>query len=217
MKSPDPDRLGLFYASAFGLQVSATGEGIEAQSKGSRLVFERAAAPVVPYHFAFNISERKIEGAADWIRSRAVTLREPGSEIDIFHSDSWDADSIYFSDPDGNIVELIARHSIPNPETSTFDVCDIGDVSEIGVPEDRAGDLRRRLISEAGLPAYGESSREFLPLGDEHGLLIVVNEDRAWFPERRSPARRQALRVEAEHAGRAMFIADDGHEYELRF
>ena len=68
-----------------------------------------------------------------------------------------------------------------------------------------------------GLPAYGDSSSEFLPLGDEHGLLIVVSQDRPWFPERRSPARRQMLRVEAEHAGREMTFVDDGHGFELRF
>ena len=40
-----------------------------------------------------------------------------------------------------------------------------------------------QLQATTGLPAYGTPSPTFAPLGDEQGLLIVVQTGREWFPQ----------------------------------
>jgi catechol-2,3-dioxygenase len=53
-------------------------------------------------HFAFTVDEADIERAAEMLRARGVEVNGP-----VFHQ--WmPARSIYFSDPDGNDLELCA-------------------------------------------------------------------------------------------------------------
>jgi lactoylglutathione lyase len=53
-------------------------------------------------HFAFSVDERDIERAA-------TTLREQGIEVEGPVTHNWmGAKSIYFSDPDGHALELLA-------------------------------------------------------------------------------------------------------------
>jgi catechol-2,3-dioxygenase len=65
------------------------------------------------YHFAFNIHKNLFEEAKQWLLDRVELLQEDGmDEIDFTDSK---ANSCYFEDPAGNIVEFIARR-----ETSPF-------------------------------------------------------------------------------------------------
>jgi catechol-2,3-dioxygenase len=58
-------------------------------------------------HFAFTVAEADIERAASMLRERGVEVEGP-----VFHQ--WmPARSIYFSDPDGNDLELCAPVSKP--------------------------------------------------------------------------------------------------------
>ncbi len=67
------------------------------------------------YHFAFNIPENKIEAASNWQRERTPLLpipprlqdsRYPNDVVNYAH---WNAHSVFFFDPAGNVVEYIAR------------------------------------------------------------------------------------------------------------
>src|SRR5262249_27317150 len=45
------------------------------------------------------------------------------------------------------------------------------------------------LRAELGVEVYvGGASEEFAPVGDEEGLLIVVKQERVWFPDTGKPA-----------------------------
>jgi len=173
-----------FYTRILGVPlVEGTPTSFAVQAGATRLVFAETARPAPPYHLAFNIPRTALPAAKHWLTSRAPLLARDGR--DEFAFASWDARSVYFRDPAGNIVEFIARQASPpdaGDASGAFGPHDLRCVSEIGLPVDdtsaRAADLSARL----GLAPYKEQSDAFAPLGDEHGLFIVVRVGRPWLP-----------------------------------
>lgn len=130
------------------------------------------------YHFAFNIPENKLEEAKRWVESFAELGREAGK--DISRSDAWNSDSVYFLDPGGNILELIARHTMDNAIDRPFDPDrDVEGVSEIGLPTKSVPDAVDQLEG-LGMTSYQGRSDSFNPVGDEVGMFIVVQPGRRW-------------------------------------
>ena len=88
-----------------------------------------------------------------------------------------------FYDADGNIAELIARHTSGNASQAPFGGQSLLNVSEIGIA---AADVPRcvsHLKQQTGVSEYGTSGDTFAPIGDEEGLFIVVSEGREWAPD----------------------------------
>ena len=141
------------------------------------------------YHFAFNIPENQFGQAKVWLSAR-VPLHRAASGQDEFDFRDWNAHAIYAFDAAGNIIELIARHGLPNASAAPFGSDSLLSISEIGVvvPDVRAG--VQRLQTEHGLPIYdGSGSDVFTAVGDPEGLFIVVAEQRLWYPDTGIPAR----------------------------
>ncbi len=101
---------------------------------------------------------------------------------DEFGSESWDAQQVYFHDPAGNIMELIARQTLPNDVPGAFGPDDLLCMSEIGLPVDDVPAGATALTATLGIAHYKEHSDAFAPLGDHHGLFIVVAVGRPWQP-----------------------------------
>ena len=99
----------------------------------SRITFVPAAADVKDpfYHFAFNIPENKIRSARNWQRARGPImntpprLRDPDYPAEVRHFRRWNAHSVFFLDPAGNVLEYIARHTLENAATGSFTSRDI--------------------------------------------------------------------------------------------
>lgn len=129
------------------------------------------------YHFAFDIPRNQLSQAAEWL-SRRVTLLERDGQTRIPFPD-WNATGLYFHDPSGNIVELIARRNLPNDLEGEFTSDMILRISEIGWPVDS-------LASEPdfGLPVW-RNYGSFKALGSETGLLLLVPDGRPWTPTAR--------------------------------
>lgn len=137
------------------------------------------------YHFAFNIPENKILQARRWQRERTpllpmpAGLRDPRYPDDVVHFRHWNAHSVFFLDPGGNVVEYIARHDLANTASGDFGPGDILYASEIGLIVDdvpaAAGKLREVV---AGLDQYRGGDDQFIALGDERGLLLVMKRGR---------------------------------------
>lgn len=147
----------------------------------TRLEFEQVFDGSEPYyHFAFNIPENKIEPAKDWLRRRARILRDSRNGDEVIFFRNWNAHSIFFHDPAQNLVELIARHTLPNRADGDFGVRDILHASEIGlVPRDQRG-VFAAIRNQLGIEPYLRSDSF---LGDEHGLIIVIPSNVRWIPE----------------------------------
>ncbi|MGC4047468.1 MAG: VOC family protein [Armatimonas sp.] len=169
-----------FYSETLGLEIiDESNEGFSVQAGASELTFTNTPAPAGVYHIAFNIPEDRFDEGVEWLKERAEILWRPDGR-EVFTFDNWNAHAVYFEDPDGNILELITRHSLPSASTQ-FEILSI---SEVGVAVDDVAAEAERL----GLPDYKQNSAEFRPVGDEEGLLILVKSGRLWWPTEDRPA-----------------------------
>ena len=178
-----------FYCGKLGLPSVQKSKGAFTFSGGSTPVtFVPAAQDQGQpfYHFAFNIPENKIRGAHDWQRERtpldrlSPDLRDPAMPEDVVHFRHWNAHSVFFWDPAGNLVEYIARHDLQNAQPGSFSQRDILHASEIGFITDDVPATAQGMQRELGLEPYRGGDENFRALGDEHGLLLVIRTGRRW-------------------------------------
>ena len=182
-----------FYGRTLHLPVvEEAADRITIQAGATRLTFLQAGPehghPI--YHFAFNIPENQLAAAKEWL-GRCVPpvplITKEGREV--FHFETWNAHSIYFHDPAGNIVEFIARHNLRNAASGRFSEEKILHASEIGLVVDDVAAEVAALGAHLGLPVYRPGSPTLVPVGDEHRLLIVVRREYVWLPTRDTRAR----------------------------
>ena len=181
--------LSHFYTQVLGLPASeATAGRLALQAGTTRLTFVQAQPSAQPYyHFAFNIPSQSFAAAETWLRPRGPLLADQYG-TDVFHSTSWNASMVYFLDPAGNILELIARHSLTTTFEPPFGPEHLLCVSEIGVVTEDV-DATAQTLAGVGLAEYrGPGSDTFNAIGNEQGLCIVVRRGRVWFPDTGRPA-----------------------------
>lgn len=215
------EELRHFYGVTLGMRVSEVHpveEAFTLQAGSTKMIFkqwnpasEAENKGIEPfYHFAWMIPTNQFQQAKQWAASR-VTLSTDG-ERDQTYSTNWDSHSLYFEDPAGNIVELIAHHKENNEQERTFSVADILKVCEIGLVSENVPAAVHEL-EKAGLPRWGEGSDTFSPVGDRNGLFIVVRKERVWFF---SNQRAQIFPLEAtiHQVGTLRFEGDYSHSSE---
>ena len=201
------EELRRFYCAVLGLrEVEPYWTGrLTVQAGDTQLSFLPAPQGTRPrYHFAFDVPPNRLEEAVAWLRERGGLIASPEGETR-FHSDTWNADNVYFGDPQGNILELIARHTVPVEAAAarnladedvrrlvgrSFSAAEIVAVTEIGIATDTVVDTVGALIERMpSLSVYsGEDSDSFTAVGDVYGLFIVVRRGRIWFPNTGVPA-----------------------------
>ena len=189
-----PAELVPFYRDRLGLPVLAeTDDSVSFRAGGTRLSFRRAGNTPAPYyHVAFNIPENKLDRAIAWTASRFPLIHRRGTDDPIVHFPHWNAHAIYFWDPAGNLLELIARHELRNAGDGPFGAADIVAASEIGVVvDDVPGTVDRlgELLGVAPYPAGRPISDGFAAVGHATGLFIVVRRERIWLMTEDLPAR----------------------------
>jgi len=171
-----------FYSQKIGFRIAAeSSERVLFDAGQTQIEFEQVNDGSQPfYHFAFNIPENKLELARPWLAQRATILRHARNGNEVIHFENWNAHSLFFYDPAGNLAELIARHTLPNAAPGEFTTRDLLYASEIGFCPPQQGpvfdDIRQRLQ----IQPYLDSSSF---LGDEYGILIVIPPDVKWIPE----------------------------------
>lgn len=197
-----------FYANVLELPAEMTSAGLLVKAGETELLFTQAPSDFKgAYHFAFNIPENRYQDAKEWLKSRTSLLQDNTGRED-FHSRTWDSDSVYFLDAAGNVLEFIARHTLQNPAEGTFDSSQILRVSEIGLPSEDVLGLAEELTTRLGVSVYKQvADKNFTPLGDENGLLILPVRDRIWMPDSGVPARMLPVRV---------WGSSNGQEWEVR-
>lgn len=174
-----------FYAETLGLPMRAAPDGELALDAGTTLLHFAPAAPDEQprYHIAFNVPQQQFAAAKAWLAARAPLLSDH-SGADEFALDNWDGHTLYFYDPAGNILELIARHELPSESSEPFGAHSLLCVSEVGLVTDDVPATTRMLQEQLGVTVYRDSvSDMFTAIGDAHGLLIVVQQGREWFPD----------------------------------
>ncbi len=184
LPSSNIDSMREFYTNGLGLPlVREDDQGFTLQAGSTRLTFshtENGSAP--KQHFAFNIPPNLFHEAKAWLAERTELVRGKEGQVE-FDFSNWNALGMYFLDPAGNIGELIARDMLPEAETSRFTAANILSVSEIGIPVPNVPETVELLRQVAGLEPYRGETETFAAVGDENGLLIVVQRGREWYPK----------------------------------
>jgi catechol 2,3-dioxygenase-like lactoylglutathione lyase family enzyme len=167
-----------FYAGVLGLPSLGNGTF---QIGSSRLQFFERPNSSAKYHFAINIPENQIGEAIVWLEQRTpIWLSENNKKVDF---PDWNAHAVYFLDPAGNILELIARHELLNASGMSFSVESLLCISEIGLPVPNALKFAAWVEERLGISSYRAGSQTFAPLGDANGLMIAVALGREWYPQ----------------------------------
>lgn len=171
-----------FYGSILGLpMLESDAQHLTVEVGSSRLIFTLQTDFFGRYHFAFDVPENQLEAAKKWLEARVELIADVNGET-IFESTNWNANQIYFRDPNGNILELIVRHELSNSSQTEFSSASLVNISEIGLACDNVPDVVKWLEENLQLEIYKSSSDTFAPVGNAHGLLILVQNTREWFP-----------------------------------
>jgi catechol-2,3-dioxygenase len=174
-----------FYNTILDIKtIAKTATEISFSIGATSVVFIKTDDDIKPnYHLAFDIPTNKLEEAFAWLKERAailpVTVDSNISEIKL-----WNAKSFYFYDNNGNLLELICRFDNPRQSDTPFTGASILYVSEIGIVSDNVPELATKLIAKYGLNYYAKQPKQdnFMALGDETGLFILVDQNRNWYP-----------------------------------
>ena len=193
LQTSDLKEQALFYGETLGLDTRIiAGTQVLIRTGATELVFTHASESQVNlYHFAFDIPENQFENAKQWLAMRTEILANEVGDTTLY-SKTWDSHSLYFKDPAGNILELIARHELKNAS----DQFEILSISEIGLTTEDVLAFVKTLQEKTGLLPYkDESSETFTAVGDADGLFITVKQGRIWFPNTGVPAQLLPVRV----------------------
>ncbi len=181
LETADLAPLKVFYGEILELPVRLENGVLQIQIGSSELVFLEKPESKAKYHMAFNIPEQQLEAAKHWLEAR-VPLVQDEHGTTVFESVTWSANQVYFYDAAGNILELIARHNLRHETIQPFDSSGLLNISEIGLAVLQTSEFAGWLETQFGILAYRNNSSDFMPLGDENGLIISVSSGREWYP-----------------------------------
>lgn len=179
-----------FYSSVLELQVEIISEKeIAVKIGSSTLIFVGTIKSEPFYHFAINIPSNKIEEAKAWLSNKVKLLWIEDYKSDVADFVNWHAKSVYFYDPAGNIVELIARFDLKNEMDEPFDSKQFLSISEVGLvfKQNEFEQGVSNLLSNYSLPYFRKQPPlpQFRAIGSDEGLFIVVAEHRDWYPTKK--------------------------------
>lgn len=191
-----------FYSEVLGLPLLRSGQGWAWFLVGNSILKFNEEPGATPYHYAINIPSFSEQQALEWVRQRAGILTDAGREIQDFTG--WNARSVYFYDPDWNIVEFISRRNLEYPLLSQFGPDCLCEISEIGIATNNIKAVYNWLGNTLGLTVFDGGLR-FCAIGDETGLFICINkETKTWYPtgDRAYPSNFEVvLRIGAKEYG----------------
>ena len=179
LQTADIETQRSFYRDALGLPVARDDSNLAVGIGSSELRFVQQTGFAGRYHVAFDVPNNQFLEAIAWLEARVPIY---GAER-VYHGNNWNADSAYFLDAAGNILELIARHTADTARSAAFSAASLLHISEIGLSAPDPLGLAAWLKAQFGLRNYRDHASDFVPVGDDHGVLIVVSNGREWFPE----------------------------------
>lgn len=134
-----------------------------------------------PYHFAIHIPAFQEEKALEWLEERVAILKDGTDKIIDFPG--WKARSVYFYDPDKNIVELISRREYFPAVSEIFSEESMVGISEIGLATENVEEKFQFLNTNFGLEKFTGDYERFCATGDDEGLFIIINKNiKDWIP-----------------------------------
>ncbi|MEO8533803.1 MAG: VOC family protein [Flavobacterium sp.] len=194
-----------FYKDILGLLIlEKSNESVTVQAGNSILKFVENPQFDSIYHFAFNIPENKLDEAIEWCKNKVDLITIEDKNV-IANFENWNANTVYFYDNNGNLLEFIARHDLNNRQTETFSSKSILNISEIGIVNENPLELGNELITGYGLNFFSKNSNSelFSAIGDDEGLLIIVQPNRNWYPTQ-TPSESNTTEITLENKGKTI-------------
>lgn len=204
LQTAGAEKMNRFYSEILGLKRGASApEEAHFQAGYSRLIFSENPGFNGRYHFAFNIPCNQIREAIHWLTQRDIALTPGPNGQALVDFPNWNAESAYFFDPAGNIVEFIARRDLHNASDAPFGPESLLGVSEIAIVTKDVLAWNAGAALDFGVLPFTKSQPgpDFSALGTDDGLFIVVPEGRKWFLTD-IPATIEPLEVRFEQAGK---------------
>lgn len=167
LECEDPLTQGAFYRERLGMP--GTGGIVEV----GRTQLEFIQGQPHRYHLAFNWPRNQWEAGVQWLSSRVPLVASAEGQTR-FEFENWQARSVYFWDPAGNLMEAIVRDRLLEERPQVEWLC----VSEVGLVVEDVPQYTQSLE----LPVFGPCRQDFCALGDDEGLLIVTRSGRVWYP-----------------------------------
>ena len=169
----------------------------------------RSDPVATPYHIAFHIGAHQEKKALQWLKDRVEILKNEEEEIIDFSS--WNAKSIYFHDPDKNVIEFISRGHLYQSKLEKFSQENIVGISEIGLATDDVLQNYTYLNQQLSLTKFTGDYHTFCATGDDEGLFIIVDYmKKTWFPadDQAFPSP-FSIRLSGKH-GRSSLVYEEG-------
>lgn len=177
-------RTRVFYHKTLELDIiEESEEAISFRAGKSKLTFKATTTGKPFYHFAFNITNNRFSDSFEWMNSK-LDILPVNDEMLIAGYDNWNAQSFYFLDNNGSIIEFIVRFDLPYTSKEPFSSDCIEEVSEIGLVVDSVAGKSQELNPRFQVPYFKKGPRlpDFVAMGDDHGLLLVCQNKRGWVP-----------------------------------
>ncbi len=181
------DAVAAFYEQTLGFAVERRDERVVIPVGGDALELVATADGTDPFHhFALLVPGDRFDAARAWLGERAETLTRDDGET-VFPFDFWDARAVYFHDPAGNIVELIAHAgTAERGATGDFSAAELAGVSEIGIVVGDPGAAVATLERDLGLEFWSGDAAQLAFVGAKAHTLILAPAGRGWLPTGRA-------------------------------
>lgn len=170
-----------FYSGTLDLTLShQTADSFTVKIGDTHVTFEQADIEKPHYHYAIRIPSGKLKPAKEWLESR-TTLVTHKSGHQVINFRKINSRSIYFFDPEYNLLEFIDRKELGDYADGPFTTRDIRAVAEVGLPvKDLEGsvNLMSKELSEKPIV---EGDGPLTPVGDYEGAFILAREHEDWF------------------------------------
>jgi catechol 2,3-dioxygenase-like lactoylglutathione lyase family enzyme len=184
LESRDPAAQAAFWAD-LGVPTTRQPDGTTTVALArTTIAFAPADPPPEPgYHFAINVPAGRVADARTWIEPRVPLLPFGDGEVQI-RFEAIAADAIYFLDPDGNDVELIARDAVAADASAPFGPQHLLEVSEIGLATADVPATREAICQTLQAPVFwgNRHGHGLCAVGDDVGAILVSPIGRGWIP-----------------------------------
>ncbi len=208
------DAMAVFYSETMGWPVARRGAALVVRAGGTEIVFEPSPGDDAPYyHLAWAIPSNKFSAGKVWLAGRTPILRHPDGR-DEFHFRTARRRAVYFGDPAGNILELIARDDLGDIAAGGFGLGDLLYVNHAGLVVDDMSAAIRTISGSLGLEPTAPPEPSFTKLGDAYRHVVLVPKDRLWLPKMNRGAEVFAAEV-VMHGPRAATLAFDRLPYQI--
>ncbi len=177
------DAMRKFYGETMGWPVERVGASLRVRAGGTELRFDPTTHEDAPYyHVAWAIPSNKFELGKAWLAARLPLLVHPDGR-DEFHFPSVRRRALYFADPAGNVLELIARDDLGDRAEGAFGLGDLLYVNHVGLVVDDMDATIHSIRGSLGLEPTAPPTSTFTKLGDAYRHVVLVPRNRLWLPE----------------------------------